>query len=467
MSASTTATATGIGLAGMQLICESSAAALTTSVQVNWNGDGTTFVEEKSHLLSYTDSRGRSRLNDVFAAGTATLRLRNDDGRYSPNNVLSPLYPNVVGGRLVKVTCTYHGVVYARFTGTIMEPNQAVVPGYSEMTIQLIDAFERFRLAVADADLQTNQRTDQIISAILTANAWTGGTTLDTGSTLPYYAQPNTNVLQALQDVARNEVGGQVWMGKDGTVVFQNATHRPNAPVFQWLTSAQMTHLDANARQSDLYGQVTVTYAAYTWGAAAASSYSGQQGLAIYPGANVIKDYYSALAVLSVVTPVPETDYIALDQETPPVYLPPGTAIWPVAPVDVTANVLVQTFTTSGTSFTLTFYSSLPYVAWLQSLQIRATAVQTQPNPRTQTVLAPGVPLGVNQTLTQSFNWVQDDARVSAWAMQRAATLSKQHPRPVITVIGKTPALLHFILGADLSLPIILQDSGGAAVQIQ
>lgn len=444
----------------MQLICESSTAPLSTSVQVNWSGDGVTFVEEKSHLLAFTDNRGRAQVNDVMGAGTATLRLRNNDGRYSPFNPLSPLYPNVVGGRAIKIISTYHGVSYPIYAGTIMEPDQSVEPAYSEMTFQLIDAFERFRLAIADADLQTGMRTDQIVAAILAANGWTGGETLDVGSTLPYYAQPNTNVLQALQDVALNEVGGQFFMGKDGSVTFQSATHRPNSAIYQALTSNNFEHLDLAPRQSDLYGLVTVTYAAYTWGAAASQAYSGQQGLALYPGFNAITDYYSALGVTNVVSPVASTDYTVIDQQTPPVYPPAGTSTWPFDAVDVTANIGLQTFTTTGTSFTLTLYNALPYTVYLQTLQIRATPVATQTNPRVQKVLAAGTPLGANQTLTASFPWVQDDARVSAWAMQRAATLSKQHPRPTVTIIGKTPALLHMILGADLSTRLMIDDTG-------
>ena len=460
------ASTTGIGMGWCNLICEQSTAALSVSVQVNWNGDGSTFVDESDHCLSMTISRGRSNLNDVFAAGTATVRLRNNDGRYSPNNSASALYPNVVGGRAVKLSVSYHGVSYQQFVGTIMEPDQAVVPAYSEMTIQCIDAFERFRLAIADADLQQNQRIDQIVSAILAANSWTGGTTLDTGTQLTYYAQPNTNVLQSLQDAAQNEVGGQVFMGKDGTLVFQSRKHRAYAPPTVVLSSNNVEKLDANARQSDLYGQVVATYAAYTWSAPAQSSYSGQGGFALYPGSNTLTDYYSSLAVQAVITPVASTDYTVIDQPSAPVFPTVGTGVQPYRAVDVSNNVSVQTFTTTGTSFTLTLYNRLPYTVYLQSLQIRATGVQSQTNPRLKKVLAPGVPLGANQSLSESFPWVQDDGAVQAWAMQRAATLSKQHPRPVLTLINKSAALTHLLLGADLSQRVIVNDTTGGQARL-
>ena len=439
---------------------------LAISVLVNWSGDGVTFVEEAANVLDLAVSRGRSRLNDVFGAGTATVKLNNATGRYSPNNTASALYPNVVGGRAVKIALSYQGIAYPQFVGTIMEPAQAVDPAWSEVNLSCIDAFERFRLAIADADLQTSQRVDQIISAILTANKWTGGTTLDTGVTLPSYAQPNTNVLQALQDAAQNEVGGQVFMGKDGTVTFQNRSHRANAGIYATIASNTFTHIDNTARQSDLYGQVTATYATYTWSAAGTSSYSGQTGLALYPGNNTITDFYSAVAVQNVITPVASTDYTVIDQSQPPVFPTAGTGVQPARTLDVSRNVSVNTFTTTGTSFTLVLYNALPYTVYLQTLQIRATAATAQRNPRLRKVLAPGVPLGANQALAETFSWSQDDAGVSAWAMQRAATLSTQHPRPVVTLTNKTAALTHLILGADLSTRIIVNDTTGGLARL-
>lgn len=441
-------------------------AGLAISVQVNWNGDGSTYVEEAANVLDVTTSRGRSRLNDVFGAGTATVKLRNGDGRYSPNNVLSPLYPNVVVGRAVKIAVVYQGISYPQFAGTIMDPAQAVQPAYSELTLSCIDAFERFRLAIAAADLQQSKRTDQIIAAILTANSWTGGETLDSGVTLPSYAQPNTNVLQALQDAAKNEIGGQVFIGKDGSVVFQNRSHRANAGIYATIQSNTFTHIDNSARQSDLYGQVTATYATYTWSAAGTSAYSGQMGRALYPGVNTVTDFYNAVAVQNVITPLASTDYTVIDQSQPPVFPPSGTGVQPARAVDVTRNVGVQTFTTTGTSFTATLYNALPYTVWLQTFGIRATVAQAQSNPRLRKVMAPGVPLSANQALADTFSWSQDDDGVSAWAMQRAATLSKQHPRPVLTLTGKTAALTHLILGADLSTRIVVNDTTGGQAQL-
>ena len=62
---------------------------------------------------------GRSNPTDDIAPSRCSLTLRNDDGRFTPNNVTSPLSPNWKRGKRVRVKTT-KGSTVQRFVGTIV-----------------------------------------------------------------------------------------------------------------------------------------------------------------------------------------------------------------------------------------------------------------------------------------------------------------------------------------------------------
>lgn len=81
--------------------------------------DVTSYVRNVEGNVSIT--RGRQDRYDTVQPSKVGFTLLNLDGRFTPGNVSSPYYPNVKKGRKVRVSVTYGGTTYRRFTGYVDE----------------------------------------------------------------------------------------------------------------------------------------------------------------------------------------------------------------------------------------------------------------------------------------------------------------------------------------------------------
>lgn len=70
-------------------------------------------------------TQGRATEADDSTPGTCTFVLRNDDGRFTPNNPLSSFFPEIVENTPVRVSVIKSATTYRRFTGfiTSLEPS--------------------------------------------------------------------------------------------------------------------------------------------------------------------------------------------------------------------------------------------------------------------------------------------------------------------------------------------------------
>lgn len=92
-------------------------------LEVQW--DGTTFVDESAYLKAdavVEITRGRGRESDDIQVGTMTCVLNNAlnasaVGRFTPDNPLSPLWPNVTDGKRVRFTVTRGATSSVRHRG--------------------------------------------------------------------------------------------------------------------------------------------------------------------------------------------------------------------------------------------------------------------------------------------------------------------------------------------------------------
>lgn len=66
-------------------------------------------------------TRGRQDQYSTVQPARLSLTLLNIDGRFTPGNVSSVYYPNVKKGRKIRVSETWNGVTYYRFTGNVDE----------------------------------------------------------------------------------------------------------------------------------------------------------------------------------------------------------------------------------------------------------------------------------------------------------------------------------------------------------
>ena len=93
---------------------------LTVEIAFVANPYGTlvwTDVTNKVDALSC--SRGRNYELGKTEAGTATITLRNLDGRFDPSNTTSPYYPYVLPYRPIRISATYLGTTYRLWYGFI------------------------------------------------------------------------------------------------------------------------------------------------------------------------------------------------------------------------------------------------------------------------------------------------------------------------------------------------------------
>jgi hypothetical protein len=72
-------------------------------------------------LAGINISKGRQDQYSTVQPARLALTLINTDGRFTPGNVSSVYYPNVKKGRRIRVSETWNGVTYYRFTGFIDE----------------------------------------------------------------------------------------------------------------------------------------------------------------------------------------------------------------------------------------------------------------------------------------------------------------------------------------------------------
>lgn len=91
------------------------------TVQIAFSGSSFTDVSAYVRLGSgISGTFGRASQFDDVAAGTLRLQLRNEDGRFTPDNPLSPYFPNIVLSKQIRVRAIRGGVTYQVFRGYIM-----------------------------------------------------------------------------------------------------------------------------------------------------------------------------------------------------------------------------------------------------------------------------------------------------------------------------------------------------------
>ena len=88
--------------------------------------------------------QGRSSEYGDISPGTLSFSLRNEDGRFTPRSSLSPYYPDVVPGVLVRVRVTQSPTTWDVFTGKITSweptwPNRGQLAG-GIVTVAAVDA---------------------------------------------------------------------------------------------------------------------------------------------------------------------------------------------------------------------------------------------------------------------------------------------------------------------------------------
>lgn len=201
-----------------------------------WNtatwGPDELWTDISRYVESLSTSRRFGREVTTWESGTATLNLRNEDGRFSPDNLSGPYVTAGVTGirplRPARVAATYGGVTYPVYRGyttaweeTWIEPSPGA--GGALVTVPCID--EMGRLAGYDGFEQppigAGESTGQRINRILNNAGHTGARSVDLGRMTVQATTLAQNAVSDLKLTADSE-GGAVWVDADGTLIFDD-----------------------------------------------------------------------------------------------------------------------------------------------------------------------------------------------------------------------------------------------------
>jgi hypothetical protein len=196
-------------------------------------GDGTApalVIDVTDVTRSISIKRGRNILRDTYEAGSATVRIYDNNGRFNPQNTSSDLFGQLTPLRKLRISATYLGTSYYLFSGytTTYTYTYDQAEQVSYVDITAVDGFRLFNLAnittvtgAANGD-DTGERIGKILDTVSFPNSMR---TFDVGDSL-CQADPATTrtALAAIVNAEFSEQGA-FYMDSEGQAVFKNRTN--------------------------------------------------------------------------------------------------------------------------------------------------------------------------------------------------------------------------------------------------
>lgn len=171
--------------------------------------------------------RGRNVLRDTYEAGSATVRIYDQDGRFNPQNTSSDLYGQLTPLRKLRISAAYNGTSYYLFSGytTTYAYGYDQAEQVSYVDITAVDAFRLFNLANittvtgATAGQDTGTRINKILDTVSFPNSLRD---ISTGNSLTQ-ADPATTrtALTAIINAEFSEQGA-FYIDAEGQAIFKN-----------------------------------------------------------------------------------------------------------------------------------------------------------------------------------------------------------------------------------------------------
>jgi hypothetical protein len=171
--------------------------------------------------------RGRNIMRDQYEAGTCTVRVLDPLSYFSPQNVNSPYYGNLVPLRKLRVSATTSTTQKYLFSGYVTDYKYSYPQGQETGYVDIVcsDAFRLFNLANittvtnATASQDTGTRINKILDQV---SFPTSMRTIATGANT-CVADPATSrtSLEAIKNAEFSETGA-FYMDGSGTAVFKN-----------------------------------------------------------------------------------------------------------------------------------------------------------------------------------------------------------------------------------------------------
>lgn len=219
---------------------------MTTYVlEVNWNGDGSTFVDETANLLTIECVRGRdyaSQLTGRASAGQLIAQLQNPSGRYASFNAAGALYGTLLPARKVRWTADA-ATLWQGFLESI-EPSPGGRSDIPTVTLRARGPLSRIEAKTASTQVYTVIASGVAVGHLLDDANWPAGDrTIDTGQVeFSRWKAEGDLALAHLREVEDTEQG-YVGESADGKIVYEDVHHRLKTP-----------HLTSQATFSDASG---------------------------------------------------------------------------------------------------------------------------------------------------------------------------------------------------------------------
>lgn len=422
-------------------------------IAVNWNHDGSTFVDESGNTKEFVTFYGRQNEFAPPESGGATVILGNEDGRFTPEYSSSPLYGDLEPGRRIRIKATQTPTAYDLFNGYITrivpDPVAQIAALECEDASRYLRDFH-LNLALAEDKLSSDR-----VTAILDAVGIAGGDRdIATGQTTfpsPYWR--NVDAFTALAEIAYNELGGLLFVAPDGKITFQDRHYRPKHALDATITRATGMVLEYERRDDQVYKNATLQAAGVVEGV------PGSQIWSLFPlpeqiaaGATLELPINYATPAKDVISPVSGTDYSATANQD-------GTG------TDRTSDLSVVTFDDYGGGAQWDIQNTGSSALWLQRAQIRGTPLQLPSHLSTVTRTASGStsPFATSY-VPAGFGLITDRVLLGSYAEYIVNRYKTPQPLLRLTLQGATAALLTQMLSRQVSDRVKITDTGPAWV---
>ena len=192
---------------------------------------GDRFFDITDRLIGASVSRGKNQSLDRIDAGLASITVDNSDRHFDPLFPNGPYFGQLIPRRTVKVTCNAQPV----FIGQIDDFDIAYAPSnQSQVRIDVSDAFSVLTNSGLEEFTPSSQLSGARVEAVLDRPelAWPAEEReIDPGNStmLGALVEEGTSALEYLQLVSNSEFGN-LFIGKDGKVVFRERNAVPNTP---------------------------------------------------------------------------------------------------------------------------------------------------------------------------------------------------------------------------------------------
>jgi hypothetical protein len=192
---------------------------------------GERFFDISDRLIGTSVSRGKNQALDRIDAGTSSIVVDNSDRHFDPLYPNGPYFGQLIPRRTVRITCNNQPV----FIGAIDDFDIVYAPSNrSQVRIDVSDAFSTLTNSGLEEFTPTAQLSGARVNAVLDRPevSWPADEReIDTGNStmLGVLVAEGTSVLEYLQLVSNSEFG-DLFIGKDGKVVFRERNAVPNTP---------------------------------------------------------------------------------------------------------------------------------------------------------------------------------------------------------------------------------------------